>query len=221
MVLGSRRLYLFADEAGNFDFSLGRGASQYFILGSITVESPDIGADLLALRRELAWDGHGLESAFHATDDLQVVRDQVFELVRGADLRVDATILDKRKTQPQFSEDAEAFYKLAWYLHMKHVAPRITRRDDQLMVVAATLSTRKRRRVVRESLADVVQQTTRCRWQVAHWPAESDPCLQIADYCTWAIQRAYERGDRRSYDLIADKIATESEPLARSDKLYY
>jgi hypothetical protein len=221
MILRGKRLYLFADEAGNFDFSLGRSASRYFILGSVTVDTTQIGTDLLALRRELAWDGYGLESAFHATEDQQAVRDRVFELIQRADIRIDTTILDKRKIRPEYTDAPESFYKLAWYLHMKYVAPRISRRDDQLMVVAATLGTRKRRRVVRESLADVVQQTTRCRWQVAHWPAESDPCLQIADYCTWAIQRAYERGDRRSYVLIQNKIASEFEPFARSNKLYY
>ncbi len=221
MVFGPRRVYLFADEAGNFDFSVKRGASRYFILGSITVDSPAIGADLLALRRELAWEGHGLDAAFHATEDQQVVRDRVFDLIAAVDLRVDATILDKRKAQPQYSKDPEAFYKLAWYLHLKYVAPRITRRDDQLMVVAATLGTKKRRKAVRESLTDVVQQTTRCRWQLAQWPAESDPCLQIADYCTWAIQRSYERADARSYDLIKGKIASEFEPFAGSGQLYY
>jgi hypothetical protein len=221
MAVGSKRIYLFADEAGNFDFSAAAGASRYFILGSITVDSPGIGADLLALRRELAWQGHGLDSAFHATEDRQVVRDRVFALLAAADLRVDATILDKRKTQPQYAGDPEAFYKLAWYLHLKYVAPRIACRDDQLMVVAATLGTKKRRKAVRESLTDVVQQTTRCRYQLAQWSAESDPCLQVADYCTWAIQRGHERADWRSHVLINDKIASEFEPFSRGEKLYY
>jgi hypothetical protein len=30
-------------------------------------------------------------------------------------------------------------------------------------------------------------------------PHMSDPCLQVADYCTWAIQRKWERGDERSH----------------------
>ncbi|HEV3094413.1 MAG TPA: hypothetical protein VGY30_07850 [Solirubrobacteraceae bacterium] len=34
-------------------------------------------------------------------------------------------------------------------------------------------------------------------------------CLVIADYCTWAIQRRWERDDRRSHQLLADKIASE------------
>jgi hypothetical protein len=31
-------------------------------------------------------------------------------------------------------------------------------------------------------------------------------CLQIADYCLWALQRFYERGEDRFLNLIASKI---------------
>jgi hypothetical protein len=41
------------------------------------------------------------------------------------------------------------------------------------------------------------------------WPSASDPCLWVADYCTWAIQRKWERGDTRSDDLIKDRIRSE------------
>ena len=71
------RKYVFADEAGNFDFSDKDGASLFFILATVTADSPDVGDDLLKLRRTLAWDGIALESNFHATEDAQAVRDQV------------------------------------------------------------------------------------------------------------------------------------------------
>lgn len=37
-----------------------------------------------------------------------------------------------------------------------------------------------------------------------------EPCLVVADYCTWAIQRKWERNDARSQILLADKIASET-----------
>ena len=79
-------------------------------------------------------------------------------------------------------------------------------------VIAAQIGTKKRRKAMRLAIADVVDQTTRCKWEVAFWPAESDPCLQVADYCCWAIQRKYEQSDTRSYDLIKDKIKSEFRP---------
>lgn len=39
----------------------------------------------------------------------------------------------------------------------------------------------------------------------------SEPCLVVADYCTWAIQRRWERNDGRSHALIATKISSEVE----------
>jgi hypothetical protein len=59
----------------------GRGASKYFIVGTLMIDDPhQLGVDLLNLRRELAWQGVGLESSFHATEDAQIVRDEVFPL---------------------------------------------------------------------------------------------------------------------------------------------
>jgi hypothetical protein len=51
-----RDCYVFADEAGNFDFSSNPGASRYFILTTVTLSGDcSLGDDLMRLRRELAW----------------------------------------------------------------------------------------------------------------------------------------------------------------------
>ena len=143
------RKYVFADEAGNFDFSTKNGASQFFILTTVTADSPDVGDDLLTLRRDLAWDGIALESNFHATEDAQAVRDQVFGVLVDHDFRIDTTILEKRKTKQRLAEDKERFYKTAWFLHFKYVAPRITATSSELLVIAAQIGTKKWRKSVR------------------------------------------------------------------------
>jgi hypothetical protein len=50
---------------------------------------------------------------------------------------------------------------------------------------------------------------------------ESDPCLQVADYCTWAIQRKWERNDNRSYDLISGKLESEYDVWAIGRTYHY
>jgi hypothetical protein len=122
------RISVFADESGNFDFARKKGASRYFILTTIACPSFQVGDALLRLRREIAWEGHGTDSEFHATTDAQAVRDRVFDVLRAHDFRVDATIMEKARANPQTRTGEERFYKLAWYLHMKHVAPRVVRR---------------------------------------------------------------------------------------------
>lgn len=212
---------MFADEAGNFDFSVQQGASRYFILATVTADHCRFGDRLLELRRELGWRGLHLERVFHATEDPQAVRDEVFAALSPMTLRVDATILEKRKAQPHLQSE-QGLYKMAWFLHFKHVAPRIATRSDRLMVVASRLGTKKKRGSFHSAIDDVVDQVAPCHaYRVAFWPNESDPCLQVADYCTWAIQRKWERDDTRSYELIEDKIASEFDVWASGTRFYY
>ncbi|MDN5759985.1 MAG: hypothetical protein L0H59_15905, partial [Tomitella sp.] len=44
------------------------------------------------LRRNLAWRSQGLDSFFHATEDQQVVRDAVFDVIRKHDFSFYATM---------------------------------------------------------------------------------------------------------------------------------
>lgn len=210
---------MFADEAGNFDFSesaMAAGkASQWFVLTTVTLEDCGIGERLLALRRELAFSGIELPAGyFHAKDDAQAVRDEVFRTLQGFSFRVDATVLNKKETFARL-RDEQRFYKVAWYLHFKYVAPRIIAPGDNVLIVAASLGTKRKRQVFRAAVEDVAAQVVpgRATFHTATWSAESDPCLQVADYCCWAIQRRWERGDDRSRVLIRDKIRSEFNPF--------
>jgi hypothetical protein len=202
--------YVFADEAGNFDFSTNVGASKYFILTTVTLDDCQIGDELLELRRRMAWRGINLDRVFHATTETQAVRDEVYAVLAGANFRVDATVLEKRKAQPHLRVQEARFYQMAWYLHFKHVGPRIVSPGDRLLVTAASLGTKKERGIFHEAVQRVVRQILpSLPHEVAFWPYESDPCLQLADYCTWAIQRKWELADNRSHVLIASKIRSE------------
>lgn len=217
------RIYVFADEAGDFAFDR-QGGSRYFIIGSVTMEDCRIGADLLELRRELALADklRPGQAEFHASEDRQAIRNAVFDLLDAHDFRVDATILDKSKTHPPLAADLLRFYKQAWYLHFQYVGPKIAGPKDDLLVVASALQINKKKAVLGHAVADVVRQVVRARsHRTAFWPAQADPCLQVADYVTWAIQRKYEKYDQRSYKLIRDKIASEFEPFGRGPTTYY
>lgn len=216
------RKYVFADESGNFDFSRNRGATRYFILTTVTMTDCAVGQRLLELRRELAWEGLGLASEFHATTDAQAVRDRVFAAVAPFSFRVDATILEKAKADPMIRSTDERFYQHAWFYHMKYLAPRVTCSDDGLLVVGASLGTRKRRQLFHSAIEDVVRQVSpTLEVRVASWEAASDPCLQLADYCSWAVQRKWESGDARSHELIRPKIRSEYNLFAAGAVSHY
>lgn len=224
-------LYMYADEAGDFNFSRDHRASRYFILTTIALKDCGIGNSLLELRRELAWSGISLnDKGFHACEDLQAVRNKVFQAISAEDFRIDATILEKSKADPlklrppayKCGSVNIRFYQYAWYYHFRHVGPGAAKGVDRLQVTAASIGTRKTRSVFNECLHDVVNQSLkRTKYRTNFWPAQIDPCLQVADYCCWAIQRKWEIGDNRSYDLISDKIATEFDLFKNGDKHYY
>lgn len=217
------RIHLFADEAGNFDFSNGRGATRYFILTTVAFfDDYQACRDLESIRYQLAWDGIDHPGPFHATTDPQTVRDKVYESLAPHAFRVDATILEKKKAQPQLRVSNERFYQYAWYYHLKYVAPRICGEDDEILIVAASIGTKARRDAFHIGVRDVVAQTVPTMdVRSVHWPNETDAGLQIADYCCWAIQRKWERGDDRSHGLIIGKIQSEFDLFQPGTQTYY
>jgi hypothetical protein len=214
--------YVFADEAGCFTFNRNPNVSRYFIICTVTTTSLNVGTALRDLRHRLLWGGVELGDFFHATTDLQAVRDAVFEEVLKHDFQIQATICEKAKAQPQVRASKSRFYKYPWFYQFKHgLAPHV---EDgmQLLITAASIGTKKERETFTTALADVMQQTIgTVPWTVDFRPSHCDPCLQLADYCAWAIQRKWERGDLRSYDLIKDRISYEYELWKYGTKLFY
>lgn len=216
------RKYIYADESGNFDFSNNPKATEYFILTTILIEDHSIAIDLADLRRRLAWEEFELKSGFHASEDRQYVRNAVFDVLSRHPFRVDATILQKRKAHPQLRTSEMRFYKYAWFYHMKFVAPRVVTARDELAIVAAAIGTNRKEAAFSAAIKDVMSRVSPTRHiKSTLWSAASDSCLQIADYCCWAIQRKWESNDDRSYGLIQNKIASEWELFKSGRKTYY
>jgi hypothetical protein len=70
-----------------------------------------------------------------------------------------------------------------------------------------------------------MRQTKRVKeWKADFMPCHADPCLQVADYCAWAIQRKWEskgKSDVRSYDIIKGKITYEYDLFESGKTNYY
>lgn len=214
--------YIFADEAGDLTFQRGQNISRYFILCTIHLESCKVGHDLLELRRDLIWRDLPLGEYFHASHDKQIVRDAVFGLIQREDFQVQATVMEKSKGQAHIRQSKERFYQYGWFYHAKHAISRMVRADAEFLVTTASVGTKKGQAIFTAGVNDVFQQTIpRDRWKTFFCPSAADPCLQLADYCTWAIQKKWERGDSRSYNLIANKVTYEYDLWQRGLTHYY
>ncbi|MEV4934782.1 DUF3800 domain-containing protein [Sphingobium sp. LSP13-1-1.1] len=214
--------FLFADEAGCFTFNKNQNVSRYFILCTVSMEDCSLAADLLDLRRRLAWEGRELGEYFHATTDKQDVRDEVYATILKKPFKVQATIMEKSKAQPHLQASKERFYKTGWYFHFRHGARHQITPLNQALVTTACLGTRKEQAAFAEAVNDVMKQHFKAsQWKTDFMPCAADPCLQVADYCAWAIQRKWERNDERSYDLIKDRLTYHYDMWQRGTEHYY
>lgn len=218
--------FVYADEAGCFEFSRKQNVSRYFIVCAVSIDDPTAGNKLLDLRRELVWKGEKLGEYFHCCKDRPQVREHVFQLISSLDVRVYAQIMEKSKAMPKIRPSRERFYQYGWFYLFKHVARLIVSRDTQLMVTAASLGTKKEKVNFTAAVEDALSQTVplkREQWVTDFPEAAADPCLQIADYCAWALQRKWESGEKdlKCYEIIRKKIMYEYDFFHRGTQHYY
>lgn len=221
--MSQRVVYIFLDEAGNFDFSTG--GTPYFIFGSLTKERPfHAYRELTDLKYDLIEQGADLEY-FHAAEDKQAVRNDVFRIISGklAGCTVDATVVEKRKTGPALQEPVKFYAKMLGY-HLRFILERVDWSGvAEVVVLTDRIPVGKKRKAiekaVKTTLADMLPKGA--VYRVLHHDSKSNFDLQIADYCTWAIQRKWTRGDDRSWKLIAPAVRSEFDIFRTGTTHYY
>ncbi len=217
-----RVLYIFLDEAGNFDFS--PSGTPYFILGSVTKERPfHAYQGLTELKYDLIEQGTDMEY-FHAAEDRQEVRNQVFSIIseRLEGCTVDATIIEKRKTGPSLQDTARFYPRMLGY-HLRYILERVDWNGvAEIVVITDRIPVSKKRRAVEKAVKQTLSEMlpSGAIYRVMHHDSKSNFDLQIADYCTWAIQRKWTQGDERSYRLIASAVRSEFD-IFRSGTLHH
>jgi hypothetical protein len=219
----ARFLYIFLDESGNMDFS--KNGTRFFLIAGIVQERPfeaykalcDLRYDLIESGEDIHW--------FHATEDQQPVRNRVFAIIQQNldHIRIDALIIEKRKTHPSLQQESRFYPEMIGYL-LRHIlgATDLDLYQEVIVMTARLQSGRRSKefeKTVKATLARMLPRNV--RWRVLHHPSHCNFDLQIADYCSWAIYRKWNDGDVRSYDLIGPAIRKEFDIFARGSKFYY
>lgn len=219
----SRYLYIFLDEAGNFDFS--PGGTKYFILSAISKKRPFRAyQELTELKYNLVESGKDIEY-FHASEDAQAVRDAVFSIIQRnlPGVRVDSLVVEKRKVGPALRPSEHFYPKMLGYLLRYILKGRDLLQYKEVIVFTDRIPVHRKRKVVEKVvkiiLADMLPQGV--RYRVLHHDSKSNMDLQIADYCNWAIYRKWGAQDTRSYQLIQVVIASEFDIFKSGITCYY
>ena len=228
-------LFIFLDESGDLNFSAA--GSKYWSLTAFCTFHPRSGKGaFLDLLYSLADDGIGQE-CFHAAEDKQIVRDQMFGLINGLadEHEVHCVIAEKRKAnralykrhrkkkgQWKTEKDESPFYRTVCKALLKYVfgCPRF-KKATKIVIVLSSIFTKDKHEYIRGALSAELKAATLAKFHIYFHQNKTDLNCQIADYCGWAIARKWESNDARSYDLIRTKIQNEFDLFQRGINTYY
>ncbi len=153
--------------------------------------------------------GHDLHR-FHAAEDKQINRDAVVQvLAQHGGWHFAAVVVEKAKVYPHlrvphrfYPEFASSVLK---YIFHRHVAAG----TGTVLVCTDTLPVHERREAAEKAIKTACKQELPrgTRFESYHHPSASNAWLQVADYCSWAVFKKWERGDTRTYDLISHRLA--------------
>lgn len=216
-------LYIFIDEAGNFDFT--PKGTKYYIIGSLSKRRPFIAYnDLIKLKYDEIENGLEIEY-FHATEDKQPVRDKVFNIINQnlEGCSFVATIISKNKTNPSIRSEEKIYSKLLGYNIKKALENADTNTIKEVIIFTDTLPVSKNRKAVQKTIKTTLSEMLPdgIRYRIYHHASKSNLDLQITDYITWAIQRKWEREDKRSYEIISPIIFSEKDLFQKGTTVYY
>lgn len=145
-------LYLFIDEAGDFNFS--RTGTKYFALTAASKTRPfSWELPISSLKYDLIEFGLDIEY-FHASEDRQPVRDRFFNTICDhlTELRVDTLVVEKSKTGPALQE-METFYpKMVGYLLQYLLDHRNISNYEGVVVITDSLPVRKKRDAIEKAI---------------------------------------------------------------------
>lgn len=211
--MSDRFLYIFLDEAGNFDFT--PTGTKYFLFGAVVKERPfSAYKDLTELKYDLVEIGTDIEY-FHASENAQPVRNRVFEIIQRnlAGIRVDSLVIEKGKTAPELRAVEEFYPHMLGRLLRFILAQHDLAAFKEVLVFTDRVPVHKKRdaieKTIKSTLSRVLPATA--RYRLLHHESKSNFDLQIADYCTWALYRKWNGGDARSYEHIRPAVTSESE----------
>lgn len=220
-------LFIFLDESGNLDFS--PNGTAYWSLTAFCTFNPTGGREaFLDLLYSLAHQGIELE-CFHATEDKQLVRDQVFARIAElpADFEVHAVIAEKRKAHPSLYtakvmrkvkgvnamvsvKDPTRFYELIGRTLLQYIFRRDKlKKAQKIVVILSSIFTKDKHAAITSTLKGYMKQHTEAPFHIYFRSNKSDINCQLADYCGWAISIAWERGELRSLHLIRKRVKSQ------------
>ncbi|HOK18588.1 MAG TPA: DUF3800 domain-containing protein [Caldisericia bacterium] len=226
--MNEKVLYIFVDEAGNFDFS--KTGTKYFVLTSFSSLEPLYNRDkLLYLKYDLWENNLGLEY-FHASEDKDTVKNKVFEFIKSINnnIEIDSVIIQKNKTNPKLYENetkkekGKKVYELSLKCLLKYIFNRYKNlKLTKIIIVLSSIFDNNKRELILKTIKKFLKENFNISFNIYFFDSKSDINCQIIDYISWAIYRKWEKDDLKSYNYIKEIIKSEFDMFKTGIEIYY
>jgi hypothetical protein len=205
-------LYVFIDVSGNYDFS--STGTRYLVMTGLTCTDICSGIiELHTIKHRLLEGGIAVEY-FHAAEDPQAVRNQVFGIVsKFIHVRIDSVIAEKSKIPASLQSTAQIYPFMVEKLYNNLLGGGVEiRKSDKVLIFMDRESahSRERESLIKGIKKYLSQHLPRTPYRILMHASMSHLYLQVVDYCSWAIYRKWEMSDLRSYDKIQLLMKSES-----------
>jgi Protein of unknown function (DUF3800) len=205
-------LHVHVDESGEFNFS--PTGSRYYIFTTVWTYDPvPLSAELTNLRYSIIKAGQGPNlSAFHACDDPEPRRELVIAaMLKHSQWNFASLVIQKNKVNPSV-RDPDTFYPKFLAMLLRFVfRGRIHPRTGKVIIYTDTLPFPGKKKITAAEIAIKAS----CRkdippiisFEVCNHRRESNPWIQVADYCCWSVCRKWEHRRTDVYDRLKGKLA--------------
>ena len=215
--------YIFLDESGDLGFN--PKGSKFYVLTSIRTQRPFPWREALDnYKYDLIEFGLKNEH-FHCAEDNSHVRNRVFDIIHKhlQMIQIDSVIVQKGKTHPTLQEE-ERFYITMLNNLLQYVLTREGwAATEEVIVITDKLPIYRKRKAVEKgiktSLSRLLPRGVKGR--ILHHDSRSHYGLQVADYCSWAINRKWLTGKAEFYNLIKPALHSEYDIFQSGSIIYY
>lgn len=197
------------------------GCSKILLVGFIKTTNPEkLRKEILKLRNEIAKDSYfqGVPSmiktlqAFHAKNDIPEIREKVYKLI--AQLEFTAEFIVARKKEEIFKKRHNSKENIFYDDLIAKLFENKLHKAGKNIIYFAVRGSKTRQIPLNDAIQTAIltfekKWKTKVSSEISIFPQtpSGEPCLQIADYMNWAVQRAFQKKEDRYVKFIQDKIS--------------
>lgn len=201
--------YIFLDESGDLGFSR-KGSSKYFLIATMMVRNNiPIRRLVKKTRKKMLKQKRKGPSELKANKSSSEIRRYVLNLLSQEDIKICCVVINKNKVYKYLRKRKEKLYNYIVKHILINIEPFLS--HDVNIVI----DKRCRKRLVRQDLNNyikkVINLNNRMNIRVSHIDSQKSEELQALDFICWSIFRKYEHDDISYYEIIKNKILSETQ----------